>query len=343
MPSRNARWLLAACLLALGPPAANCAPPSPVETKIGIFNGGRQDPIALGRALGVRYERLILAVNGSDGHQLATIKAAEAAGFRLNVQFNNLAPTAGSRARSGRVSDDASYEQELAAGLDETHPDVVTIQNEEDGLQFWNGTPQDYLHELADAVRVAHAKGYRISNGGVTGVGVKLAYWHHLWVSGQHAAADAFAQRSLDRATLHNHMIADDIPDSAHPDRPVLAASEPMRNKLERVETLLAGYRATGVDYINFHWYQNSPDDLRAVATWLSQTTGLPAICNEMGQYGNDPATVAGLLAAARSLHLAYVMWFAVDGKGPAFGLVDQNGALRANGQAFRSLVASQR
>jgi hypothetical protein len=344
MRSRAALWALAAAffMLLVASPTIS-APAAGRRTRIGIFMGGHQNTVALGRALGVRYERLILAVNGSDDRQLASIKAAEAAGFRLNVQFNNLAPSTASRARSGPVTDDAIYERTLAADLDATHPYLVTIQNEEDGLQFWSGTPQDYLHELADAVRVAHARGYEISNGGITAAGVMLAYWHHLWITGQHAAADAFAQSSLGPGAFPRRSIASDIPNSAYPDRPILARTVLMRNKLARVETLIAGYRATGVDYVNFHWYEGGPDDLRAVATWLSQATGLPAICNEMGQYSNNPDTVAALLGMSQSLHMAYVMWFAIDGNGPAVGLADQGGALRANGEAFRDFVDAHR
>ena len=341
MPSRAARWaLIAACLLLSAPYVAVSAP-AEGRTRIGIFSGGRRTDIAVGRALGVRYVREILAINGSDARQLAHIRAAQAAGYRLNIQFNNLAPSPDSRARSGPVTDDAAYERALAADLDATHPRLVTIQNEEDGLQFWNGTPQDYLRELADAVRVAHAKGYEISNGGLSAGAVKLAFWHHLWTSGQRAAADAFARSSLGPGVFRVGSITGDLPSSADPGRPILSHTPLIRNKLARVETLIAGYRATGIDYINFHWYESGPDDLRAVATWLSQTTGLPAICNEMGQDSNSPATVDALLGMSESLHLAWVIWFSIDGNGPAVGLAGENAALRANGQAFRTFVAS--
>ncbi len=340
---RAARWtLLGACLLLLAP-SATVPAPTDGRTRIGIFSGGRRTDIALGRALGVRYEREILAINGPDGKQLAHIRDAEAAGFGLNIQFNNLAPSPDGRARSGPVTDDAAYERALAADLDATHPRLVTIQNEEDGLQFWSGTPQDYLHELADAVHVAHAKGYEISNGGISAGAVKLAYWHHLWVSGQRAAADAFARSSLGPGMFRVGAIANDLPSSADPERPIFARTLLMRNKLARAETLIAGYRSTGIDYVNFHWYESGPDDLRAVATWLSQTTGLPAICNEMGQFSNSPETVDALLGMSESLHLAWVIWFAIDGNGPAVGLADQGAALRANGQAFRVFVVSHR
>jgi hypothetical protein len=343
MPSRVARWAVAAACLLLLCPAAAISAPADGRTRIGIFSGVRHTDVALGRALGVRYERETLPIKLSSDRQLTRIRDAEAAGFRLNIQFTNLAPSPDGQPRAGPVTDDAGFERAFAADLDATHPRLVSIQNEEDGLQFWNGTPQDYLHELADAVKVAHARGYEISNGGITAEGAKLAYWHHLWMSGERAAADAFARSSLGTAVMGRRVVANDLPSSADPGKPILARTLLLRNKLSRVETLIAGYRATGIDYINFHWYESGPDDLGAVATWLSQTTGLPAICNEMGQYSNNPDTVAALLNKSESLHLAWVIWFAIDGKGPAVGLADPDGALRANGQAFRAFVASHR
>ena len=340
---RVTQWAHATfCLMLLGPGASLSAPAPHFGTRIGIFIGGHPNFITLGHALGVRYERLIMAVDGPNSRALANIKGAESAGFRLNIQFTNLLPSTTGRPRPGPVTDDATFERALGADLDAAHPGLVTIQNEEDIPKFWSGTPQDYLHELTDAVRVAHVRGYEISNGGISTGGVMLAYWHHLWESGQYAAADAFAQRNLGPPGLSPHLIARDLPNAAYPNRPLLALNPVVRDKLARAETLIAGYRATGIDYVNFHWYEGGPDDLQAVATWLSRTTGLPAICNEMGQYSNDPRTVTGLLDMSESLHLAWVLWFAIDGKGPAVGLADPDTAvLRANGQAFRAFVTS--
>jgi hypothetical protein len=343
MLSRAARRALAAaCLMVLGSVAAMAAPAAEFS-RIGIFGGGHATDMAAGRALGVRYERELLAVNAPNSRQIDRIRGLEAAGFKLNIQFNNFAASADSRALSGPVVDDAAYQRQLAAALDATHPRLVTIQNEEDGLKFWSGTPQDYLHELALAVRVAHARGYEISNGGITTEGVELAYWHYLWMNGDRAAADAFARSSLSSPVARRRAIAIDLPNSADPGLPILARTPLMRDKLARAETLIAGYRATGIDYINFHWHESGPGDLRAIATWLSQTTGLPAICNEMGQFSNNPDMVTAMLGEAESAHLAWIVWFYIDGHGPAVGLVDPNGALRANGQAFRAFVVSHR
>jgi hypothetical protein len=340
MPSRNAtlvRGALASVALLVSGLAQGQAP---ATTRIGLFF--KYDAsVALGRDLGVHYQRYMLPVTGENGPHLARIREAEAAGFKVNVTINDIsAGEAG--ARPGPVRNDRAFETALAADLDATHPELVTVQNEEDGVDFWTGTPDDYLHELSDAVQVAHAKGYKISNGGLTVTGVKLAYWHHLWVTGQHEAADRFATVALDSSLTNNHQIVGDVPDSADPGRPILAQGKVMREKLARVERLIAGYPATGVDYVNIHWYESGPQELRDVVTWLSQTTHLPVISNEMGQFSASPETVTALLSEAEALHLPYVFWFATDGRGRAVGLAGDDGAPHgANADAFRAFVAA--
>jgi hypothetical protein len=312
-------------------------------TKIGI-DDHYPDSIAVGRAVGVGYLREGVAIEGGNRAQIARIQAEEAAGFRLNIQFTNTRGNEEKGVKPGPVIDDKAFEGALAAELDATHPELITIQNEEDGLQFWSGTPEQYLHELGDAVVVAHAKGYRISNGGLTWTGVKLAYWRHLWLSGQHQAADRFAREALGPEKPGQEIIGD-LPDSADPSRPILGQNALLRAKLARVEFLLAAYPRTGIDYLNFHWFQTGAKNLREVATWLGETTGLPVICNAMGQFDDNPERVTSLLSTAVALHMPYVFWFAQQGHGggAAVGLTDESGALRPGGIAFKAFVAAHR
>ncbi len=312
-------------------------------TKIGI-DDHYPNSIEVARAVGVRYLRDGMAVEGGNRAQIARIQAEAAAGFRLNIQFTNTRGIEDKGAKPGPVTDDKVFKDALAAELDATHPELITIQNEEDGLQFWNGTPEQYLHELGDAVEVAHAKGYRISNGGLTWTGVKLAYWHHLWLGGQHQAADRFAREALG-PEKPGQQIVGDLPDSADPSRPILGQNALLRAKLARVEFLITAYPKTGIDYLNFHWFQTGAENLREVATWLGQTTGLPVICNAMGQFDDSPERVTSLLSTAVALHMPYVFWFAQQGHGggAAVGLTDETGALRPGGIAFKAFVAAHR
>ncbi len=312
------------------------------DTRIGIYFN-RDASITVGKALGVAYERYHMPISPPNSAAMAKIRAAEAAGFKVNVTFNNMVKAGARTHGSGPVTNDVAFEAALAADLDATHPDLVTIQNEEDGQEFSAGTPAQYLHELSAAVRTAHAKGYKVTNGGLTSMGVKLAFWRHLWARGDHAGADAFATMTLSPAEAKGKMILADIPNSRDPNRAVLSASPMLLEKLRRAEALIAGYRQTGIDYVNFHWYESDAANMGQVAVWLAQTVGRPAISNEMGQYNTDGAKVAQLLGEAERLHMPYVFWFANDGHGPAVGLADESGALRANGAAFEAFVADHR
>jgi hypothetical protein len=310
------------------------------RTRIGIFFN-RENAIEVGKSLGVHYQRYHMPINAPNSQAIAKIHAAEAAGFKIQVGFDNFVEGSGPTARSGAVIDDESFKTALAADLDTTKPILVSIQNEENNVKFYPGTPEEYLHELSDAVQVAHAKGYKITNGGLGWRSISLAYWHHLWLSGRHEAADRFAQVALSEPVLRASGVIDDIPDSRHPNRPVLNQHGPLRTMLDRVEPLIAGYKKTGIDYINFHWYGPDPAVMGDVVTWLEQETGLQAVSNEMGQYSMDSGQITGLLNESIALHLPYVFWFAHDGRhGPSRGLAELSGAIRPNGLVFKAFVA---
>lgn len=314
-------------------------------SRFGIFFIGAKR-LQVARAVGAHYVRAGMPVNPPGSQAAATITAVEHAGFGAVVGFRNASEadngsTTG-RAKSGPVTDKPAFQQALGRDLDTTHPALVTIENEENGTNFSTATAPQYLQELTDAVQVAHAKGYKITNGGITGPGLALACWHHLWITGHHAAADAFAQKAFTEGRNRIKTVLGDIPDSSHPTRALLANDATDRLRLQASETLIAGYRSTGIDYINFHWYQVDPATMGQAVTYLEHVTGLQAVTNEMGQFDTNASTMTGLLSETIALRMPYVIWFASDGQvGPAVGLADNDGTLRATGRLFKNFVAA--
>ncbi|MGI9170016.1 MAG: hypothetical protein ACR2FH_07570, partial [Caulobacteraceae bacterium] len=316
---------------------AHAAPAADGPTRIGVYYND-ENAVAVARALGVTYLRLHTPIDPPNARALDKIRAAKAAGFKVEVNYNNREAR-----KSVPVADDAAFKASLGRDLDATHPDLVVIQNEEDGVRFAAGGPTEYLRELTDAVQVAHAKGYKIANGGLSSAGVKLAYWHHLWLTGQRQAADEFARDALKPSVSKGRRIIGDIPDRAAPGRAILTHNPPLLNKLRRIEPLIAGYRQTGIDYVNFHWYEADARSMGQVARWLEEAVGVPAISNEMGQYSANGDQVIALLTEARAAGMPYVFWFAKDGHGPAVGLAGDDARPRPNGVAFRAFVAAHR
>ena len=319
--------------------AAEPDPSAAPANRFGIlFVGDLRIPI--GQSLGVSYERVATSVTVDDG-TTTTFKGLRDAGFGVVATYTN---TCSPPPLSCPVTDPPLYKTQLGARLDVTFPTLVAIENEEDGVDFSTATPTQYLQELTYAVQVAHGKGYKITNGGITTFGLNIGAWHHLWLTGPCQAADAFAKTAFVGSVVKNRKILDGLPNCSDPNLPILEKHPDLQSKLGRVETLIAGYRATGIDYVNFHWYEGDPVTMGQAVGYLEQATGLPAVCNEMGQYSLSGDTVTGLLRESIALKLPYAIWFASDGVSGseigAIGLANQNGTLRINGLAYKSYIS---
>lgn len=325
--------LTSAALLTAG--AASAA--SPPANRFGIFFN---EPgfLQVGESLGVGYERQDTAVNPPDGGEAQLIRGLERAGFAVIVTYVNVCqPTP---PEGCPVTNPATYKADLASQLDSEQPATVVIENEEDGGMFTSDTPQQYLQELSYAAEVAHAKGYKITNGGLTSEGLCIAYWDYLWTSGQWAAADQFAKSAFALGVVRGQRILANLPNSQNPTRPILANDPGLLLKLQNAQTLIAGYKETGIDYVNFHWYQAEPVDMSQAVPWLESTTGLQAVAGEMVQFYLSQDLIPGLLNESIALGLPYVIWYAADGNN-AIGLANPDGSLRINGLAFKSFVST--
>jgi hypothetical protein len=231
------------------------------------------------------------------------------------------------------------YRAELGHALDLYPTPLVTIENEETADKFYAGTPQQYLDQLRIAIPVVHQRGVKIADGGLVSLGVQLATWYDLWHRGKHSAADSYAQLAFPDSRAGGAII-DDLPNSSHPNRPILAHTPKAKETLDDTLTLIAGFRGLNMDYVNFHWYQSTPAALVTTVSYLRRATGKPVVTNEIGQFDLSPQTMLGLLDRTATLHIPWVIWFGSDGGGGAMGLVNADGSLRANGRAFRSFLA---
>jgi hypothetical protein len=260
------------------------------------------------------------------------IQAAEDAGFQVQM-------TADATSFPSSPPKPSVYRAELGRALNLYPTPLVSIENEETADKFYAGTPQQYLDQLKVAIPVAHGRGVEISDGGLVSLGVQLATWYDLWHRGKHAAADNYAQLAFPDSRAGGAII-DDLPNSQHPNRPILAHTPKARETLNDTLTLIAGFRGLNLDYVNFHWYQSTPAALGMTVDYLRRATGKPVITNEIGQFDLSPQTMLGLLDKTASLHIPWVIWFGSDGGGGAKGLVNADGSLRANGRAFRAFLA---
>src|SRR4051794_21058371 len=281
------------------------------------------------RALGTNRVRLVARL---DSLPNGRVSEAQAQGFEVMLTTTN------GEFPAGPPTDVAAYQAKLGQALVDHPTPVVAIENEPTADKFYAGTPDEYLAELAAAIPVAHAHGTKISDGGLVSAGVQLATWEDLWLHQGCAAADHYAAVAFPGSRIGGEVISD-VPSCADPNRPILGSNPKALQVLNDTNTLIAGFRSLPVDYVNFHWYQSTPEAMQTTVEFLRRATGKQVVTNEIGQFDTSPDTLHGLLDMAARLHIPWVTWFASDGSGGAMGLFNPDNSIRSNGLAFRDFV----
>lgn len=301
------------------------------------------DRISLAKVYGVdvlRTETSLPSLSAGS-QEIVTQAAAAGLGIVLTVRNHPARDASGNNVTPGLATPaaEAQYRSELTALLAAYKPELLVIENEENAPNFFGGTSAQYLTELSIAAEVAHAAGVKLSNGGITSPYAFLLTWEDYHNSGQDARADEFAIRTLtgsSLAALLPYLLA----------KPYMGVpnDNPRNQKLNTLwqmsRELVAGYGATGTDYVNFHWYFPNASALEDVVGYFKRRTGKPAITHEIGQYRIDGAQVTDSLATLRKLDVPYAVWFDGDGD-PAFALHNGDNSLRENGNALAAFDAN--
>jgi hypothetical protein len=228
----------------------------------------------------------------------------------------------------------ATYRQRLGAILDGLAPPVLLqVENEEIEPRFFAGTMAQYVRELDAAVGVAHARGIKATNGGITGRPLALMTWQHYRDRGLEAKADDFARRTFTRP--QDRGVQQDLLRKPYAGLRL----KTLQAAWDRAKELVGAFRTSRMDYVNFHWYFDDDRSLRQSVRFLRRATGKAVITTEVGQHNVEPAVVSGhLRTLVKRLRLPFVIWFDADGT-PALGLHDAPGVLRPNGLAFRAFT----
>ncbi|HQR04776.1 MAG: hypothetical protein JSR19_06270 [Proteobacteria bacterium] len=251
--------------------------------------------IAIARSLGLRYVRVNVDLNRRlPADEIAALRQA---GLHLVLHVT----TRERGAAAPPVTDLKAYGAELGQLLDQVRPDILAVENEEVAPNFFSGTADEYLAELRTAIEVAHERGIKVANGGIT-----------------------------------SHALGDLVPGLSHAGG---RHGRAVATRDAKASDLLAAYRNLPLDYVNFHWYRPDPADLDAAVRYLRAATGKPVISTEMGQYDSAPETVTGLIGESGRLGIPLVIWFNGDGN-RAIAATNADGSLRPAGEALRVACA---
>jgi hypothetical protein len=293
----------------------------------------------IAKALGVKYIRCLQNLQKWDGTNPA-YDAYAAAGLHvlLNVNYGVPRNAMGDHDPVAFPTDMTAFTQTLNSILDKYKPEVLVVENEEDNPTYHQGGAEDYIMELSTAIKIAHAKGIKVTNGGITVREVCLIIYDDYVQKGESEKATDFAKSVFpDMLTKRINMNNPQI-----------------QRQIEFGRKIIAAYKVLDLDYVNFHWYEPvkarmlagntnvefDPKIFSFVVNYLRNVTGKPVLTNEFGVLNPSPELVKNLLQAVRSAKLEYAIFYSADGgDGKAIALQNGSGDLRENGVAFRDFI----
>lgn len=309
-----------------------------------LIAGSLTNPVKLStiQALKAQRIRLLTVVDSWTGSGTALdFFTNSGTPFSLNLR-NHIDPQGGSVAFP---TDLEAYTINISSILDKYKPQLVVVENEEDNPAYFNSSIYDYIAELQTAVLVAHNRGLKITNGGITGA-LKLVLYRHYKDTGQTEKAEALKQNAINSrywTALEN------------------GTSVAMEDRIAKIKTLLTAYATIDIDYVNIHLYEpfkyqgsDTRDETFEVATstiqeladFVRQATGKPVVSNETGTYNHSPELVKSVMQKCIDADLKLVDWYSGDGTalgdGLAVALNEQDGTLRAGGIAFAEFITDK-
>lgn len=310
------------------------------KTQGSVVSPSQQAKIA--KALGVDYIRARLNIDGWTGSDDAC-DIYQNAGLKLILNVNMGIPrnAAGEHDPVPFPTDMSAYSKKLNSILDKYKPEVLVVENEEDNPNYHSGDADDYINELKTAIQIAHSRGIKVTNGGITFREVCLIIFDNLMQNGKQQQAREFAQNVFPPAILMR----------------LKNLSNPMvKKQLDFGRKIIAAYKTLDLDYVNFHWYEpvkargangvNKNDTIvdqkifEFVANSLKTMTGKQIMSNEFGVFNPSIGLIKGLLQAVYDADLKYAIFYSADGgPGKAVALQNLSGDLRENGVAFRDFV----
>lgn len=226
----------------------------------------------------------------------------------------------------------------------------IAIESEPDLSNSAIYTTSQYLRMLDDAVPVIHALGYKVSDGGFSTPSTIFYEWACLMYTdcnrtrsgiARQRAADAFASASL-RLNIHTRAAYSLLPTYSAPDDNFVSGRRFVAARIRKVAGLIAGYRRSGQDYINFHEYYIDPITAGKIIRDVSVTAGLIPIEGEVGNDNDDATYVTAVSVEARNIGIPYLLWWDFDTTGGVRALTNRDGTLRPSGQAFANLIAAR-
>ena len=264
----------------------------------------------------------------------AACRALAKSGLSLALTVRNTGRDAPPRRPSAPPEDTDAYGRAVGSMLDQWHPALLVVEEEENRLYRFAGTPVDYRKELETACKASHQRSVACANGGLSYEAVTAATWLQLLRDGKPDIACDYARRSFyDRlGTVCSYRRAEDVP----PD---------VREKLlQNADALLPIYRTSSLDAVNFRWNGADAVALAQTIDAIGRLTGKPVISTDLSlrRQDSDPRHVRPLMRAAMAGGMKVAIWTSVDAE-DSTALIDEQGRLLPAGQEFAHQMSGRK
>lgn len=299
--------------------------------------------IKIAKALGVQYMRAHAYMNNWNG-TINNYQQLADAGFKIILNINYAVPRddEGNKNPVPFPKDMQAYSKTLTAILDKYKPELTVIENEEDNPGYHSGDADDYINELKTAINICHAKGLKVTNGGLTVREMNLLVYDELVRNGKKQQANDFAKRAFAPVFLNRLNNYQNIP--------------LVQRQITFGRKVIQAYKTLDLDYINFHWYEpvsargavNSasiknehidPLVFTGVVNYLTRLTGKPVITNEFGVMNASATLIQELMQRILDAQMDYAIFYSGDGAGGAQALQNADASLRQTGIAMRDFI----
>lgn len=277
------------------------------DNPFGIFLGDSiklpADEIDSAKEIGAKYYRWNVNLANFQSQQTA-IKIKNN-GLKLVLTVRN---GGGSLTPSSPVTDFTLFKSMISKAIDDYFPAVIVYENEEDILQhrFFSGTNDQYLEGLKAVCEIAHQKGIKCANGGITSSASKIL------------TASYYEKENIDPDKLK--MMIDQVSNSGQFYFDLIKNNGKINgvpffdSVIQNSKDLVTRYKDSGADYMNFHWYSTDSQALILTANYLKQLSGLPVITNEFAPSNmNNPDDQLQLMKTIRSLELPIAIQFSLS------------------------------
>ncbi|MEI7603986.1 MAG: hypothetical protein WCJ19_03130 [bacterium] len=282
------------------------------------------------RSLGATYflpsKPIILSTGNMD---CSECDYAKNAGMKLVIQIVN---SYDKNSYMSEVPKDLdTYKNNIEFIISKYSPELIVVEQEENNNYYYKSTASEYQTQLKVACDVAHSKGIKCTNGGLTDNYIGFDIYVEFMKEG----------RLSDACNLANFVFTspEQIKTACNVKNYEEAGKFLTKLNKEAAE-FIDLYKNENIDYLNTHWYTVNSNVLETVSNFLKEKTGKTVITTQVSQNEIPIDVFTTFMKKSNSMNMPVVIWESIDNE-RSKSFIDKNGQVLEKGDKFRSEIKS--